>query len=52
MFEFYDADWARCSDDRRWTSGFAVSSGTNLVSWSLGKQATLKNLGVFQVKLP
>jgi hypothetical protein len=38
---FSDADWVGCIDDQRSTGGFAVYLGSNLVSWSARKQATV-----------
>jgi hypothetical protein len=38
---FIDAEWVGCPDDRRWTSGFAVFLGPNLIAWNAKTQATV-----------
>jgi histone deacetylase 1/2 len=38
---FSDVDGAGCSDDRRSTDGFAVFLGSNMISWTARRQATI-----------
>jgi hypothetical protein len=46
LLGFFYVDRAKCLDDRRSTSGFAIFLGDNLVSWSSKKQATVSRSSV------
>ena len=41
LISYLDADWARCVDDRRSTSGTKFFLGNSLVSWLRKKQSSM-----------
>nr|GEU54567.1 ribonuclease H-like domain-containing protein [Tanacetum cinerariifolium] len=41
LVAYSDADWAGCPTTRRYTSGYCVFLGNNLLSWSVKHQPTL-----------
>ncbi|KAK2973116.1 hypothetical protein RJ640_027088 [Escallonia rubra] len=41
LYGFSDADWAGCPNTRRSTTGFCTFLGSNCISWSAKKQATV-----------
>ena len=41
LYGFFDADWAGCPTTRRSTTGFCTFLGSNCISWSAKKQATV-----------
>jgi hypothetical protein len=43
---YTDADWAGCPDTRRFTSGYTVFLGDNLVSWSVKRQTVVSRSSV------
>jgi histone deacetylase 1/2 len=43
---FFDADWADNMDDRRFTGGYAIFYGGNLIAWSARKQPTVSRSSI------
>ncbi|XP_022860440.1 uncharacterized protein LOC111380988 [Olea europaea var. sylvestris] len=43
LLAYSDADWARCPDIRRFTTGYAIFFGANLVYWSSKKQSIVSH---------
>ncbi|GKG48384.1 ribonuclease H-like domain-containing protein, partial [Tanacetum coccineum] len=41
LVAYSNADWAGCPTIRRWTSGYCMFLGNNLLSWSSKRQLTL-----------
>ncbi|XP_022003293.2 uncharacterized mitochondrial protein AtMg00810-like [Helianthus annuus] len=41
LVAYTNADWAGCPDTRRYTSGYCVYLGDNLISWSSKRQSTI-----------
>ena len=41
LIAYSDADWGGCPVTRRSTSGYCVFLGSNIISWSLKRQATI-----------
>ncbi|GJY10315.1 retrovirus-related pol polyprotein from transposon TNT 1-94 [Tanacetum coccineum] len=41
LYEFYDSDWGRCTDDVKSTYGYIFSLGSGVFSWCLKKQQTV-----------
>ncbi|GJT44309.1 ribonuclease H-like domain-containing protein [Tanacetum coccineum] len=46
LVAYLDADWASCSTTRRFTSGYCVFLGNNLLLWSSNCQPTLSHSSV------
>ncbi|XP_071704910.1 uncharacterized mitochondrial protein AtMg00810-like [Rutidosis leptorrhynchoides] len=46
LVSYTNADWARCSDTRRSTSGYCVYFCDNLVSWSSKRQPTISRSSI------
>ena len=43
LVAFSNADWAGCPDDRKYTSGYCIFLGCNLLPWTAKKQPTVSH---------